>query len=81
MSDKPVEITLEYCRTTNVISVSFDDSTTYNIHFVEGFERAFDRLTDILSQKMNVAVKKTRFHLEDGPGDQESYYLRSKEKS
>lgn len=43
---------------TKTITLSFDRETFHNLHFVEGFERAFDQLVEVLSEKFEVRVEK-----------------------
>lgn len=55
-------IEMEYSQTSQTISLSLDGGATHeNIHFQDGFEKAFDRLVDILSQDYDVAVNKSRY--------------------
>ena len=62
---KPHHLIAKYDSSSGMITLSFDSETDYNIHLKDGFERAFDRLVDVLSEKFDIAVSKTQWVCDD----------------
>ena len=62
---KPQHLEAKYDQQTGLITLSFDGMYFSNIHFKDGFEKAFDRLVEVLSEKFDVSVGKTRWVCDD----------------
>ena len=80
LAGKELSVKLSYCATSHVITVSFDESCFHNIHLADGFDTAFKRLAEILSQKMNVHVEINSYSCEELHSTK-GYYLPKKEEA
>ena len=62
---KTQSMSARYDMSSGTITLSLDQKTFHNIHLKDGFEKAFDRLVEVLSEKFDVAVEKKQWVCDD----------------